>query len=104
MPIFLHFIWDAATAWPDKQCLGARLGSEPRAAGSGVRTLRCGGLELAGSDPGPHRLARYAVAASHIKWRKTGTDVGPGPVFLSKKRRIGMDVSSGLIFLTHTQK
>ena len=27
--IFLYFIWDAATAWPDKQCVGARLGSEP---------------------------------------------------------------------------
>ena len=44
------------------------------------------------------------MAASHIKWRKMGTDVSSGPVFLSKKRRIGMDVSSGLIFLTHTKK
>ena len=31
-------------------------------------------------------------------------DVSSGPVFLSKKRRIGMDISSGLIFLTHTKK
>ena len=60
-----------------------------------------------GSDPRHtpmHRLSSHAVAASHIKWRKTSTDVSPGPVFLSKKRRNGMDVSSGLIFLTHTKK
>ena len=29
VPIFLHFIWDAATAWLDKQCIGAHPGSEP---------------------------------------------------------------------------
>ena len=31
-------------------------------------------------------------------------DVSSGPVFLSKKRRIGTDVSSGLIFLTEKNK
>ena len=36
-----------------------------------------------------HRLASHAVAGiPHIKWRKMGTDVSSGPVFLSKKRRI----------------
>ena len=29
VPIFLHFIWDAATAWLAKQCIGVRPGSEP---------------------------------------------------------------------------
>ena len=45
-----------------------------------------------GSDPKrapTHRLSGHAVVASHIKWRKIGTDVSSGPVFLSKKRRIG---------------
>ena len=37
-----------------------------------------------------HYLASHAVAdVLHIKWRKMGTDVSSGPVFLSKKRRIG---------------
>ena len=37
-----------------------------------------------------HRLASHAVAGvPHIKWRKMGMDVSLGPVFLSKKRRIG---------------
>ena len=29
VPVFLYFTWDAATAWLDKRCVGARLGSEP---------------------------------------------------------------------------
>ena len=37
-----------------------------------------------------HRLASHAVVGvPHMKWRKMGTDVSSGPVFLSKKRRIG---------------
>ena len=37
-----------------------------------------------------HSLASHAVAGvPHIKWRKMGTDVSTGPVFLNKKRRIG---------------
>ena len=42
-----------------------------------------------GSDPGrapTHRLSDHAVAASHIKWRKMGTDVSSGSDFLSKKK------------------
>ena len=32
----------------------------------------------------------HAVAGfPHIKWRKMGTDVSSGSIFLSKKRRIG---------------
>ena len=60
-----------------------------------------------GSDPGrapTHHLSGHAEAASHIKWRKMGTDVSSEPFFLSKKRRIDMDVSSGLIFLTKKKK
>ena len=58
-----------------------------------------------GSDPGhapTHHLSDHAMAASHMKLRKMGTDDSTGQVFLSKtkKRRIGMGVSSGLIFLT----
>ena len=35
-------------------------------------------------------LSSRAVAGiPHIKYRKMGTDVSSGPVFLSKKRRIG---------------
>ena len=37
-----------------------------------------------------HRMSSHAVAGvPHVKWRKMGTDVSSGPVFLSKKRRIG---------------
>ena len=37
-----------------------------------------------------HRLASHAVVGvPHIKERKVGMDVSSGPVFLSKKRRIG---------------
>ena len=37
-----------------------------------------------------HHLASHAVVGvPHIKWRKMGTDVSSGSVFLSKKRRIG---------------
>ena len=30
-------------------------------------------------------VSGHAVAASHIKYRKIGTDVSSGPIFLSKK-------------------
>ena len=37
-----------------------------------------------------YHLASHAVVGiPHIKWRMMGTDVSSGPVFLSKKRRIG---------------
>ena len=37
-----------------------------------------------------HCLTSHAVVGvAHIKQRKMGTDVSSGPVFLSKKRRIG---------------
>ena len=47
-----------------------------------------------------HCLSSHAVAGiPHIKERKRSTNVSSGPIFLSKKRRIGDDVSLGLIFL-----
>ena len=49
--------------------------------------------EFTSSDPGhgpTHHLSSHAVAGGpHMKWRKMGMDVSSGPVFLSKKRRIG---------------
>ena len=37
-----------------------------------------------------YHLASHAVVGiPHIKWRKMGTDVSSGPVFLSGKRKIG---------------
>ena len=37
-----------------------------------------------------HHLSSHAVVGvPHIKRGKMGTDVSPGPIFLSKKRRIG---------------
>ena len=38
--IFLYFIWDTATAWLDKQCVGACLGSEPVNPGLPKRSTR----------------------------------------------------------------
>ena len=38
------------------------------------------------------RTAHQAIAVAgipHIKWRNMGTDISSGPIFLSKKRRIG---------------
>ena len=69
-----------------------------------MHVLGCGGLRSTGSDLGhapTYILASRAVAASHIKWRKMGTDVSLGPIFLRKKKIGGLaDVSTGLIFVT----
>ena len=55
-----------------------------------MRTFRFG---TPGSDPGadtaPLGKSQAAAGVPHIKKRKIGTDVSSGPVFLSKKRRIG---------------
>ena len=64
------------------------------AGGAAVRLpLHFSGPGLASGDLrcGPmHSSSGHAVAGiSHIKQRKMGTDVSSGPVFLSKKRRIG---------------
>ena len=50
----------------------------------------CGSLvRIPGSDPGcrpTHCSSSHVVAGiPHTKWRKMGTDVSSGPVFLSKK-------------------
>ena len=42
---------------------------------------RCGPTDDLSSHP--------VVGVPHIKWRKMGTDVSSGLVFLSKERRIG---------------
>ena len=84
MPIFLHFIWDAATAWLAKGWVGVRPGSKTAYPGP----LQQPGVRQFGSRRAAmHHLANYAVVASHIKWRKMGMDVSPGPVFLSKKKQ-----------------
>ena len=61
--------------------------------GGYVRVLCLRSLGFAGSDPGhghAHCLSSHAVAGGPcIKQRKMDTDVSSGPVFLSKKRRIG---------------
>ena len=45
-------------------------------------------VQIPGADMAP--LGSHAVVGvPHIKCRKMGTDVSSGPVFLSKKRRIG---------------
>ena len=52
-----------------------------------------------------HCLSSHTVAASHIKWRKIGADVGSMTVFLKQRRgRLATNVSSGSIFLTYTRK
>ena len=60
--------------------------------GGVVVKCMCSVVVAWGSDSGsalPHHLSGHVVMESHTKWRKMGTDVSPGPVFLSKKRRIG---------------
>ena len=45
-------------------------------------------FQILGADMAP--LGKHAVVGvPHIKCRKVGTDVSSGPVFLSRKRRIG---------------
>ena len=50
-------------------------------------------LGFAGSDPGcgptSHLSAHAVVGVAHIKYGKMGMDVGSGPLFLGKRRRIG---------------
>ena len=43
---------------------------------------------IPGADVAPLGKSHAVVGVPHIKWRKMGTDVSSGPVFLSKKRRI----------------
>ena len=51
-------------------------------------TVFMGGSE--GGKEAVHPAENSAVVGiPHIKWRKMGTDVSSGPLFLSKKRRIG---------------
>ena len=57
---------------------------------------------IPGADMAALGKSHAVVGVPHIQWRKMGMDVGSGPVFLSRKRRIGADVSSGLIF--HKEK
>ena len=33
VPVFLYFMWDAATAWLDEWCIGPHPGSEPMTPG-----------------------------------------------------------------------
>ena len=40
-------------------------------------------------DMAPLGKSHAVVGVPRIKWRKMGTDVSSGPVFLSKKRKIG---------------
>ena len=39
-------------------------------------------VQISGADTAP-------IGVPHMEWRRRGTDVGSGPAFLSKKRRIG---------------
>ena len=63
-------------------------GADPGAQQSNSHIL-LPGPGFAGTGPGcgpMYRLSGHAVAGvPHIKWRKMGTDVSSGPVFLSKK-------------------
>ena len=72
-----------------------------------VHILLLGGPEFAGLAPGcghaPLGKRHAVVGVPCIKQRKMGMDVSSGPVFLSKKRRIG-NVSSGLIFLKRKKR
>lgn len=43
-------------------------------------------LRFAGSDP--RHLSTHAEAASHVKWRRTGTGVSSGLMFLSRKKKV----------------
>ena len=42
-------------------------------------------VQIPGADMAPLGMP-CCVGVPHIKWRKMGTDVSSGPVFLSKKR------------------
>ena len=43
-------------------------------------------VQIPGADMTPLGKSHAVVGVPHIKWRKVGTDVSSGPVFLSKKR------------------
>ena len=46
-------------------------------------------VRIPGADVAPLGKRHAVVGIPHMKWRKMGMDVSSGPVFLSKKRRIG---------------
>ena len=46
-------------------------------------------VQILGADKAPLGKSHAVVGVPCIKWKKMGTDVSSGPVFLSKKRRIG---------------
>ena len=46
-------------------------------------------VRILGADMAPLGKSHAVVGDPCIKWRKMGTDVSSGPVFLSEKRRIG---------------
>ena len=58
-----------------------------------MRTFHFGSPGFAGSIPGadmaPLGNSHAVVGFPHIKQKKMGMDVSSGPVFLSKKRKIG---------------
>ena len=67
--------------------------NEERGAGPVAQAVKCTRSAAAARGslvriPGAHQrtaLAGHAVAASHIKWRRMGTDVSPGPSSSAKK-------------------
>ena len=46
-------------------------------------------VQIPGADMALLGKSHAVVGIPHIKWRKLGTDVSSGPVFLNKKRKIG---------------
>ena len=56
--------------------------------GGEVPALHFGGLGFTGLDPGCgpiHHSSSCASVGSYTKWRKIGTEVSSGPIFLTKK-------------------
>ena len=46
-------------------------------------------VQIPGVDMAPLGKSHAVVGVPHTKQRKMGMDVSSGPIFLSKKRRIG---------------
>ena len=89
VPIFLHFIWHAATACLNKRCAGARLGSEPRPP---VAEL----AHLTAKPPGRplNILLLFCVCV-----RKISPELTSMPILLFLLRKTGIELTSVPIFL-----
>ena len=72
----------------NKKCRGRPCGTAVKCTCSAL-VAQGSPIRIPGADMAPLGKSHAVAGVPRIKRRKMGTDVSSGPVFLSKKRRIG---------------